>query len=63
MLTNRVNDKEASVAFAQQVIGKYEFSDFRILSEQNFHDDEFLGARTRGAASTLTLGVAQSSRL
>jgi hypothetical protein len=43
------------VAYAQQVIGQKEFADFRILSEQNFHDVEFWEARTGGAASSLTL--------
>jgi hypothetical protein len=28
---------------ARQVIGQYEFADFRILSEQNFHNVEFWG--------------------
>jgi hypothetical protein len=63
MLTNRVNDTEASLAFARHVTGKEDFADFRILSEQNFHDVEFWGAQTRGATSTLTLGVGQSSRV
>jgi hypothetical protein len=35
----------------------------KVLSEQNFHDVECLGARTRGATSTLILAVTQSSRL
>jgi hypothetical protein len=42
MLTNRVNDTEASLAFARQVIGQ-ETANFRILSEQNFHGVEFGG--------------------
>jgi hypothetical protein len=62
MLTNQVNDIEASLAYTRQVIGQYEFADFRILSEQNFHNVEFWEARTREAASTLILAVAQSSR-
>jgi hypothetical protein len=51
MLTNRVNDTEASLAYARQVIGQEEFADFRILSEQNFHGVEFWEARTGKAAS------------
>jgi hypothetical protein len=56
MLTNQVNDREASLAFAGQVIGQYEFADFRILSEQNFHDVKFWGNQKEKPASTLTLG-------
>jgi hypothetical protein len=63
MQTNRVNDTEASLAYTQQVIGLYEFADFRILSEQNFHDVEFWEARIGGAASSLVLAVARSSQL
>jgi hypothetical protein len=57
-----VNDTEASLAYTRQVIGLYEFADFRILSEQNFYDVEFWEARTGEAASILILAVAQSSR-
>jgi hypothetical protein len=47
MLTNRASDTEASLAFARQVIGQYECADFRILSEQNFHDVELGGSDRR----------------
>jgi hypothetical protein len=63
MLTNRVNDTEARLTSARQVIGQEELADFRILSEQRFHDVEFWGAWTGEAASTLTSGIAQSSRV
>jgi hypothetical protein len=62
MLTNRVNDTEASLAYTRQVIGQEEFADIRILSGQNFHDVEFWEVRTE-AAITLILAVAQKSRL
>jgi hypothetical protein len=63
MLTNRVNDTEAGLAYTPQVISLYEIADFSILSEQNFCDVEFWEAQTGGAASTLILAVTQSSRL
>jgi hypothetical protein len=63
MLTNRVNDTEARLAFAKQANVQYDFAEFRILSEQNFHHVEFFWAQTGDAASTLTSGVARSSGL
>jgi hypothetical protein len=51
------------LAYTRAVTGQYEFAEFRILSEQNFHDVEFWGAWTGEADSTLILAVARSSRL
>jgi hypothetical protein len=62
MLTNRMNNTEASLAYTRQDIGLYEFAGFRILSEENSYDVEFWEARTGEAASTLIVAVTRSRR-